>query len=267
MEGTPQLNSPVAPQSPDPITVWQLQASLTDDTSSATDQFGSRLALDGDTLVVGAWRDDEGGTDTGSAYVFVRDGIDWSPQQKLAPSVRANSDYFGLAVDVDEATIIVGAPHQNSSSGNTFPGRAFVFVRSGGAWAEQGLLTALDGAGRDAFGSAVAVDGDRALVGAPWDNTFSGSAYVFNRSEAFWLESGKLTGEGGEFGGSLDLKGGTAIVGSSSGGSHYIFSRSSNGQWVEVDSHQHDHSFNPGVGNWTILCTHGSRAPNSPKTS
>ncbi|HVR35511.1 MAG TPA: hypothetical protein VMS21_06625 [Methylomirabilota bacterium] len=248
LEGTPQLDSPVAPQSPDPITVWQLQASLTDDTSSATDQFGSSLALDGDTLVVGAWRDDEGGTDTGSAYVFVRDGTDWSLQQKLAPSVRASSDYFGMAVDVDEDTIIVGAPHRNSSSGNTFPGRAFVFVRNGGVWTEQSLLTALDGAGRDAFGSAVAVDGDRALVGAPWDNSFDGSAYVFNRSEAFWLESGKLTGDGGQFGASLDLKGETTIVGGSSDGSHYIFSRSSNGQWVEVDSHQHDHSFNPGVG-------------------
>jgi len=248
LHGSPGLDSPVAPQSPDPATIWHLQSSLTDSSGSRANQFGDSLALHHNTLVVGAWRESVGGTETGAVYVFERTGTEWSPPHKLTPSAQAASDYFGRAVDVDGDTLVVGAPHENSSQANTFPGRAFVFVRSEGVWSEQALLTALDGAGRDAFGRAVAVSGDRAVIGAPWHNGFAGAGYVFERSGAVWLEKTKLTGNGGEFGASIDLVGTTAIVAATSRPAHWIFARSIGGLWEVVDNRVYDDNSNPGVG-------------------
>jgi hypothetical protein len=248
LAGTPGINTPVGPQSPDPMTAWQRRATLTDSGETRVQAFGHAIALDGDILVVGASHDDEDGTDTGSAYVFVRDGSTWSLDRKLAPSVRANGDHFGRAVDVDGDTLVIGAPHESSAAANTFRGRAFVFVRANGVWSEQAMLTGLDTTTRASFGRAVAVDGDQVVVGAPWNGNFAGAAYVFDRTGATWLESAKLTGNSGEFGSSVDLKEGVMIVAASSESAHWIFAQSSAGPWELVERRAYEHSFNPGIG-------------------
>jgi uncharacterized repeat protein (TIGR01451 family) len=132
--------------------------------------------------VVGAYQDDTGGADAGSAYVFVRSGTVWSQQQKLLAADGAATDFFGYSVSVFGDTAVVGA-YQDDTAGGSNAGSAYVFVRSGAVWTAQPKLIAPDGAASDNFGISVSVSGDTAVVGAYQDDTAgvanAGSAYVF----------------------------------------------------------------------------------------
>lgn len=162
-------------------------------------------------------------------------------QAQLTAVDGAAYDYFGQAVAVSGDTAVVGAP--SHAVGGTFQqGAAYVYVRAGGIWTQQQVLTASDGAAEDFFGSSVAVVGDTVVVGAPDDDISGrvdqGSAYVYVRSGSIWFQQAKLTaldGEAGDrFGRSVALSGGTALVGALMDdvesrvdqGSAYVFVRS-----------------------------------------
>ena len=99
-------------------------------------------------------------------------------------------------------------------------------------WTEQAKLTASDGAAKNWFGYAVALDDDTALIGSP----NRGSAYIFTRSGGEWTEQAKLTASDGAaknwFGNAVALDGDTALIGSRNRGSAYVFTRSG-GEWTE----------------------------------
>ncbi|MFH1108024.1 MAG: PxKF domain-containing protein [Planctomycetota bacterium] len=218
--------------------VWILQQKLTPSDAAADDTFGYSVAIEGDTIVVGA-----AGDGSGSAYVFVRSGGVWSQQQELTASDAGVYGEFGGAVSVSGDTVVVGA-HRNS----TLSGAAYVFVRSGGVWSEQQKLTASDASPLDRFGGSVSVSGDTAFVGAAADDRpagfDSGSVYVFQRSGGAWTERQKLTASDAAvdcvFGFSVSLNVDTAIVAAlyddcpagSDCGSAYVFVRSG-GLWTE----------------------------------
>jgi len=202
---------------------WSEQQKLTAVDGAANDDFGHDVALDGDSALVAAPADDFGGNlEQGSAYMFVRSGSAWGQQAKLTAADGAADDWFGwAAVALDGDTALVGACGDDIGS-NRDQGSASVFLRSGGTWSEQQKLTATDGAANDEFGHAVALSGDRALVGAPRDVVGSsvdqGSAYIFARSGNTWSEPQKLTAADGAandfFGeGAVALDGGSALVG------------------------------------------------------
>ena len=217
---------------------WTQQAKLTASDAAAFDQFGFSVAVSGETAVVGAFFDDDGGSDSGSAYVFVRSGAAWTQQAKLTASDAAEGDNFGRSVAVSGETAVVGASANDDAGSNS--GSAYVFVRSGAAWTQQAKLTASDAAEGDNFGRSVAVSGETAVVGASANDdagSNSGSAYVFVRSGAAWTQQAKLTAsdaaEGDNFGTSVAVSGETAVVGAnanddagSTSGSAYVFVRS-----------------------------------------
>ncbi len=212
---------------------WSEQQKLTASDGIAGDQFGGRVAIDGDSIVVGARSHDAGANvDQGSAYVFVRSAGVWSEQQKLTASDGAAFEEFGSSVAIGGDTVIVG------DEGDGFgQGSAFVFTRSGGIWSEHQKLTAGDGSRQ--FGHSVAMDGDALVVGAIGDtvgtNVAQGSAYVFARSAGAWSEQQKLTagdGSSGDFfGHSVAINGATVVVGAEADdvsgnpfrGSAYVF--------------------------------------------
>ena len=210
------------------------------------DRFGYSVAVSGDTAVVGAHRDDDNGTDSGSAYVFVRSGSSWTEQAKLTASDGAADDRFGTSVAISGDTAVVGALRGDGIVADS--GSAYVFVRSGSTWTEQAKLTASDGAADDYFGGSVSVSGDTAVVGAYRDGDSgdrSGSAYVFVRSGSTWSAQAKLTAFDGAaddwFGCSVSVSGDTAVVGARFGdgsvvssGSAYVFVRSGS-SWSEQD--------------------------------
>ncbi len=217
---------------------WSLQQKLTAGDGAAQDWFGYAVALSGDTLVAGAFQDTIGThSQQGSAYVFVRTGAVWSQLQKLTVQLGATGDHFGAAVAMSGETMVIGT---NKPNGGT-PGVAYVYVRSGATWVAQALLTAADVTGFDRFGTAVALSGNTALVGATADtiglNAQQGSVYVFVRNGALWSQQAKLTALDGApndfFGNAVALSGETAVIGAvndtvganTQQGSAYVFAR------------------------------------------
>src|SRR6266536_5322560 len=171
---------------------------------AAFDSFGVSVAVDGDTAVVGAYLDDTpGGSDAGSAYVFVRSGTTWTEQAHLSAPDAEFNDNFGLPVAVDGDTAVVGAESGDSPT-VADSGAAYVFVRLGTTWTAQDKLTAPDAERSDLFSSSLAVSGDTAVVGASHDATpagfEAGSAYVFVRSGSAWTPQAHLTAPDAEVG-------------------------------------------------------------------
>ncbi len=211
---------------------WSQQAVLTATSGAANGFFGGALALsaNGNTALVGAASDPAGGQDAqGAAYVFTRSGTTWSQQAQLTPSGGEAMSLFGgtlgaVALSADGNTALVGALNV-SGAGQTAPGAAYIFVRSGTSWSQQQKLVAPGGALHDYFGwsAALSADGNLALVGAPWSNTGGqagqGKAYAFARDGTTWYQSTCLVAADGEaydnFGQSaaLSADGKTALVG------------------------------------------------------
>ncbi len=219
-------------------------AKLTASDAMAFDEFGFSAAIDGNTLVVGAWQSDNGVP--GSAYVFVRSGTTWTEQAKLTASDGAPFDEFGVSVSVSGDTTVVGVPHDDHAAG-TNPGSAYVFVRSGTTWTEQAKLTASDASAFDIFGFSVSIDGDTIVVGSRFDDHLflnAGSAYVFVRSGTTWTEQARLTASDAAefdlFASSVSISGDTLVAaarwddhaGGTNAGSAYVFVRSGT-TWTE----------------------------------
>lgn len=159
-------------------TSWSQQAKLWAADGAAHDEFGRAVAISGDTAIAGAYGDDDGGSNSGSAYVFVREGLTWSQQEKLTASDAAVNDALGYSVAVDGGALVVGAYGDDSK------GSAYIFVREGGFWIEQVKLISDDGVSGDAFGLSSAISGDLAIIGAPYDNELTGSAYVHDQGDS-----------------------------------------------------------------------------------
>lgn len=148
------------------------------------DFFGADVAIDSDTLVVGAYfsysNDGEG-----FAFVFERGATQWSRVKKLIASDAARGDYFGSAVAIDEDTILVGAVY-DAVGANPGQGSAYMFRRNRGGednWGQLRKLTASDGASVDYYGSALAVSGTTIVIAAPLndveENTDKGTVYTY----------------------------------------------------------------------------------------
>lgn len=187
------------------------------DDGAANDEFGFSVAIDGDTAIVGAERDDVGTViDQGSAYVFIRSGNTWVQQAKLVASDGRLSNWFGHSVAISGNTAIVGAIQTDGNRGSVY-----VFERQGGTWTESAKLTASDGAVNDLFGMSIAIDGDALIVGSNFAdigaNANQGAAYIFVRSESGWVEAAKVFDQNGgaddRFGFSVDISGNRAVVG------------------------------------------------------
>jgi len=159
---------------------WTQVAKLTASDGAARDQFGVSVSISGDYVIVGAIYDDDNGTESGSAYIFNRDGTSWVQQQKLLASDGAASDVFGFPVSITGDYAIVGA-WGNDDNGNE-SGSVYIFKRDGTSWVQQQKLMASDGAPGDYFGYTVSISGDYIIVGAYSDDDngdYSGSAYIF----------------------------------------------------------------------------------------
>ncbi|BBO80801.1 hypothetical protein DSCO28_13670 [Desulfosarcina ovata subsp. sediminis] len=226
---------------------WTEQQKLTASDGAQADSFGTSVAIDGDTAIIGADFVDGDKSDSGAAYVFTRSGSIWTEQQKLTASEEVEDELFGSSVAIDGVTALIGADAICATvPAVPVPGAAYVFTLSGSTWTEQQKLTASDGEIRDSFGTSVAIDGDTAIIGAYHGDgnvDDQGAAYVFTRSGSIWTEQQKLTASDGaqsdSFGTSVAIDGDTAIIGACHGdgnvddqGAAYVFTRSGS-IWTE----------------------------------
>ncbi|MBL8692503.1 MAG: FG-GAP repeat protein [Planctomycetes bacterium] len=216
------------------------QAYLKASNTDASDGFGNGVAISGNTVVVGApFEDsnasgvngnqaDNSASNSGAAYVFVRDGSNWSQQAYLKRSPSALSGtYFGATVAISGDTIVVGAWNEGSGSGSIH-----VFFRTGTTWIQQASLKASNQQSADRFGKSIAISGDTIVAGAYNEDSdatgvdgnqannnawHAGAAYVFVRSASTWTQQAYLkasnTDAADEFGFSVGISNDTIVVG------------------------------------------------------
>lgn len=158
---------------------WSEEARLTASDPEIDDWFGGAGAIDGDVIVVGAYGDDNG-EDSGAAYVYEYDGLEWTEQPKLLPDDGEAGDLFGHPLGVSGDVIIAGARYDDDNGEDA--GAAYIFRFDGEEWSEEAKLLASDGAADDKFAYSVDIHGDTAIVGAPFhgtDGEYAGAAYIF----------------------------------------------------------------------------------------
>jgi uncharacterized repeat protein (TIGR01451 family) len=214
------------------------------------DQFGRSVALEGDLLVVGSpYFDESTENSVGKVYIFGRNqgGIDqWGLVKTLTPGDSQAGDRFGFRVDISGDTVVASAPYkpdQPPGAPQVHQGAAYIFSRNtGGAdqWGQVHKLLADDGSSEDYFGWSVAIDGDKAVVGAIGYKSWQGAAYVYSRNQGGadqWGQSARLVANdcksGDHFAWSVDINGDIIAAGSvqdnSQGnffqGSVYLFNR------------------------------------------
>lgn len=188
----------------DPL-IAVLEAKIPTPGNTPNDQFGYGLAFSGNTALVSAPKSDEMGTDSGSAYVFVRQSPGVWVQQgpKLLPADGRPGQWFGYSVALSGDTALITAPFDTDNG--TAAGAAYVFVLNGGTWTQQAKIKPSDNKVGDVFGIAGALNGNRIVVGAhgcdsPSNGNESGAAYLFTRTAGVWTQEQKLVASDGEAG-------------------------------------------------------------------
>ncbi len=205
--------------------VWIQQAYLKPADSDAGDSFGISVAISGERIAVGAIGDDSsipgvnsdpfdnGLSASGAVYVFGRTAGTWSQRAYLKASNPDGNDSYGRSVAISGNSVIVGAQSEDSSAAGVGGdqldnsaeecGAAYIFAFTGGAWVQEAYLKASNSQAWDYFGSAVAISGDLAVVGAKHEGSGwpgvggnqqnnsapnAGAAYVFVRSSGSWSQ-------------------------------------------------------------------------------
>ena len=199
------------------------------------------LSADGATALVGGPADD---ANAGAAWVFARTGGTWTQEgTKLVGTGAVGAAWQGhsVALSADGATALVGGPADDANTG-----AAWVFIRTGGSWTQQGTKlvgTGAVGGAQQSWSVALSADGATALVGGPADDANTGAAWVFTRTGGSWTQQGgKLVGTGA--GGAawqgwsiaLSADGATALVGGpaddANTGAAWVFTRTG-GSWTQ----------------------------------
>ncbi|MBN2181659.1 MAG: hypothetical protein JW715_07075 [Sedimentisphaerales bacterium] len=213
------------------------------------DYFGYSVDNDANTAVVGSYRDDDKGSNSGSVYVYRLEDDGWVQEAKLLASDGQKNDWFGWSAAISGDTIVVGAT--GDTNAGDWTGSVYIFGRDGTNWSQQAKLLA-DGTGYywEEFGFDVAIsgDGNTVLIGAckANDNGFkSGAAYVFRFDGSDWTQQAKLLASDGvelaTFGNSVAISenGNVALLGAPgndtaghTAGSVYVFEFDGT-QWLE----------------------------------
>ncbi|MDD2666778.1 MAG: hypothetical protein PHD13_07205 [Methanocellales archaeon] len=228
---------------------YVLEAKLIAPDPTLGSEFGRAVAVEGNTIVVGARFATSGDVErAGAAYIFRYMGGSWIFDQKLTASDVSAEDNFGRAVALHGDLLVVTARKEEVSEEDE--GAAYVFRRTGASWTEEAKLTASDGTIGARFGQSVAIVGNNLIaVGARDADSPTakacGAVYIFQRIADEWVETAKLTAsdgaKGDQFAFNLATHGNVIVVGSrrsdpqglKDAGAVYIFSKTKSG-WTET---------------------------------
>jgi len=183
---------------------WEQTAYLKASNTDEGDRFGFAVAIHGDTIVVGAEREDSGdasnqgdnsATDSGAAYVYERTGETWAQTQYLKASNLTTGYFFGANLTISDTTLVVGSPGEGSIGGPN-SGAAYVFSHLEGAWTQTNFYKAFNADAESAFagppgsvafaapnslasceiqattkGASLSLAGDTLVVGTPYEDS------------------------------------------------------------------------------------------------
>ncbi|MCC2618192.1 FG-GAP repeat protein [Aestuariibacter halophilus] len=198
---------------------WRFQGKLTAKDGAEGDLFGISVAIDGDTLLVGADLNDEKAEKAGAVYAYVFDGEQWRQQAKLMADDGADTDIFGVRVALSGDTALISARRDDVEGIGTDAGSAYIFERTNGAWRQTQKLIAPDGNADDRFARGVALNKHTAIISAMHNDEQAdnaGAVYVFKKQQGQWrYVSKKLASDGvaqDRFGWNLALGDTAAII-------------------------------------------------------
>lgn len=174
-----------------------VQIKLTASDGAANDRFGHSVSLSGGAALVGAYRDDDQGSDSGSAYVYRN--LDAATEAraddvKLTASDGTDGDWFGYSVSLSGNTALVGAIGDDDHGSNS--GSVYLFGNldtTVGTVTESLKLTASQGVSNDRFGTSVSIDGDNFLVGAPGRDSSAGMVSFGSVSSLTTFDAGSAS--------------------------------------------------------------------------
>jgi len=235
---------------------WSQETKLTQPDAADGDEFGEAVAIDGDTIAVGAPGNDSSrglAGDYGAVYVFAAEGEGYALETILQPDDTFDDQEVGSDLALEGDTVVVGAPGTSESPDgfDDFSGTAYVWQRSDGSWSLEAELDRDSDRYSDrytAFGTAVAFDGETALVGAPGVvrslvSTYPGGVFAYAASD--WNETAEITHEdsdgGDRFGAAIAFHGDVFVGGAphkdfgdaSDYGAAYAFQRT-DGAWNQT---------------------------------
>ncbi|MFN2570102.1 MAG: choice-of-anchor B family protein [Gemmatimonadales bacterium] len=217
--------------------VWRAVKKMTGPGATNGDGFGSAIAVDGNSLLIGSAKADSG---SGALYLYSREGAGaWREAGRLVAAHRKSEDAFGSNIAIAGDRLFVStAPSRGRAA-------VSVFKRSGNGWTPDTTLMPNDTMPNTFYGSAIASSGNRVMVGAFRSDSGTGAVYVYSRdpSGAWKMENrlaspGPVTGKNSAFGVSIVLRGDTAFIGATQdrgAGAVWVFGRDSvTGQWQPV---------------------------------
>ena len=225
----------VTPPPPNPdednesLEPYPLSPKITPADAASEDEFGYSVALNGTSALIGAYGDDDWGTNSGSAYLF--DITNGDLLQKFLAPDGDSWDQFGRSAALDSDRALISAIGDDDNGENS--GSVYLFNTASGEQLQK--FIAADGASLESFGWSVALYGNYALIGSKWDEdngSKSGSAYLFDTTTGELLHKfiAPDGASGDEFGYSVALNGNYALIGSyqdddrgSNSGSAYLF--------------------------------------------
>jgi hypothetical protein len=150
-------------------TTWTQQAYIKASNPGMNNVFGWSLALEGETLAVGAPFEASTVTNSGAVYVFIRNGALWTQQAYVKASNPGMNDTFGWSVALSDDTLSTGAKGDQENAG-----AVYLFTRSGTVWSQQDYVTPAVIDRGDLFGYCVALSSDTLAVGAPGEASIDG---------------------------------------------------------------------------------------------
>ena len=230
---------------------YEKVATLSASDPTSGDIFGSNVAVNGDTVIVGVHDKEDR---KGVVYLFVKPEGGWhdmTETARLLASERSDEDDFGISVDIDGDTVAVGATGVGGKYG-VRTGAVYLFEKPENGWHdmnETAILSPSDGLQNDNFGNSVAIEGDTVVVGDRYKNNTTGAAYVFEKPMTGWCdmtERAKLTASDADasdfFGQDVAISGQTVVVGAHKGdannvakaGAAYVFEKPTIG-WHDMN--------------------------------
>ncbi len=231
------------------LNTWGNGVQILPQISEAGARFGSAVAIKGNYAIVGAPFGDISGVDSGTVYIFHFNGTSWDTGTQITATDAEAGDQFGTSVSIDGNFAIIGAQNEDTTF-NDDAGAAYIFQLTSAPnnWGEVAKFRAATAQVGANFGNSVAISGDYAIVGAPFENETgvgvnTGSAYIFhNTGPNAWTDSIRIipsdSEAGAQFGNAVSIDGDYAVIGSQNKdttiidtGAAYVFHRTGTNIW------------------------------------
>jgi len=203
---------------------WSLFSKYRPASLTTGDNFGHSVALSGNVLVVGAYKDDNvAGIDAGAAYIYEYESPYWNQKTTLTGSVLSTNHWFGYSTEIFGGLVMVGAPRSFTSPAD--PGDVYIFsydtsTNTASQTTRLYPTSGQGGAAGDHFGFSIGYDGKYLAIGAPYDDTDSsdaGAVYIYTSNKFGWSLDDKITlgataGTRDYFGRALDIDGNMLVA-------------------------------------------------------